>query len=256
MVRLRAAVAKLERDGISPSRPREILSTGLDEIDRWLPAGGLARGAVHEMMGDTGEEGAASAAWIAHMLAAGSGPILWCARRADLYGPGLAWLGLDPGRLVMVRAANDRDLFWTLEEGGREPCFAAVVGEIPGIDLTASRRLQLVAGMSGVTVFLLHRPPYGRPGMQASAAMTRWRMTPQPSAILGRKPGMSGPRLAELGAPRWKLELLRARGGRPGQWIVELDHETRRFHLLPDLEHRPALWPEPGRADGRTAAAG
>lgn len=257
MARLRARVAALEQDGIAPAACREILSTGMAEIDRFLPRGGLPRGAVHEVAEDMGGEGAAPAAWIARMLAALSGPVLWCARKPDLYAPGLAWLGLDPGRLVMVRAARDRDLFWTLEEAGREPGFAAVVGEIPGIDLTASRRLQLVAGMSGTTIFLLHRPLGNRPGAQASAAMTRWRMTPQPSAVVAQKPGMAGPTLDELGAPRWRLELLRARGGRPGQWIVELDHETRRFHILPDLEHRPALWPASGRADeGHAAAAG
>lgn len=257
MASLRAAVAALERDGAVAAADRPVLSTGVAAIDRFLPAGGLARGAVHEVMEGPGGEGAGPALWLARMLANLPGPVLWCARKADLHAPGLAWLGFDPGRLVMVRAGSDRDLFWALEEGGREPGFAAVVGEIPGIDLVASRRLQLVAGMSGTAIFLLHRPLGGRPGAQASAAMTRWRMTPSPSATLDRSPGMSGPRLGELGKPRWTLQLLRARGGRPGEWIIELDHETRRFHILPDLEHRPALRPAPARAsDGPLAAAG
>src|SRR5436190_11215134 len=84
-----------------------ILPFGVAAIDRALPGGGLALGAVHEILGQGGDEedGAAATGFSAAILARlGAGPILWCLKRADLYGPGLLAYGLDPSRLVLVRA--------------------------------------------------------------------------------------------------------------------------------------------------------
>src|SRR5579871_1174380 len=80
-----------------------VLPFGLDAIDGRLPRIGL-----HELMADRG-----SAAGVAAVLAgralAGGGPetVLWAARQAELYGPGLAIFGLPPARLILVEAASD-----------------------------------------------------------------------------------------------------------------------------------------------------
>jgi protein ImuA len=219
-----------------------VLPFGIDAIDHALPGGGLALGAVHEILGAGGDEedGAAACGFIAGLLARlGSGPVLWCLKRPDLYGPGLLAHGLDPARLVVVSAPRDEDKLWAVEEGLRAPGLAAVVGEIARLPLVAGRRLQLAAEHSGVTAFLLRR---WHNGMEAaaererpSAAVTRWRI----AALPARE--SNDPRLRQsVGSPRWRVELLRCRGGVPAEWIVEVADATGHVRLSPALADRPA----------------
>src|SRR5579872_2485556 len=189
LVDLQERIRRIERDGAAC---HGVLPFGIAAIDRTLPDGGLALGAVHEILG-TGadeEDGAAAAGFIAGIvgrLASGPriGSVLWCLKGRDLYGLGLAEHGLDPARIAIVRATRDDDLLWALEEGLRSPGIAAVVGEIGRLPMVAGRRLQLAAERSGIPAFLLRR---WRTGAEAaaernrpSAAMTRWRVAPLPS---------------------------------------------------------------------------
>ncbi|HEY4469799.1 MAG TPA: damage-inducible protein [Stellaceae bacterium] len=219
-----------------------VLPFGVAAIDCALPGGGLALGAVHEILGQGGDEedGAAACGFAAGILARlRMGPVLWCLKRPDLYGPGLAEHGLDPARLVIVRAPRDDDILWAIEEGLRTPGLAAVIGEIGRLPMVASRRLQLAAERSGVTALLLRRwrnardaaAERGRP----SAALTRWRVASLASADSG-EPG--------VGRPRWRVELLRCRGGEPAAWTVPPDtgvaDATGSLSLSAGLADRPA----------------
>src|SRR5271156_2813552 len=123
---LRERVRQIERP---VATAHGILPFGIAAIDRALPGGGLARGALHEILGAGGDEedGAIPAAFasvIAGRLTrpptspslspprgggGGGGGVLWCLPRPDLYGPGLAAHGLDPGRVVLVRASRDAE---------------------------------------------------------------------------------------------------------------------------------------------------
>jgi len=141
-------------------------------------------------------------------LLAGQGHAVWIGPRDDLFAPGLAALGLAPERLILVRArARDAGL-WALEEALRTPGLAAALAEVDQLTLTQSRRLQLAAEAKGVTAFLL-RPR--RAAATPGAATTRWRIAAAPSQAGGR----------DLGPPRWRVELMRCRGGRTGVWQVE-----------------------------------
>src|SRR5439155_22304504 len=229
-----------------------------------LPGGGLARGALHEILGVDGDEedGALAAAFAAGIIGRlGAGPhpdplpcpprregpaqredggrhgmVLWCLPRPDLYGPGLAAHGLDPGRLVLVRAPRDDEILWAMEEGLRAPGIAAVVGEVGTLPTVASRRLQLAAERSGATAFLLRR---WREGNQAAreralpnAAMTRWRIVALPSRPMQGEPG--------VGYPQWRVELLRCRGGEPRCWEMEVPDATDHVSLAAALADRSA----------------
>src|SRR6266576_3685157 len=161
---------------------------GVAAIDRALPGGGLALGAVHEILGigGDGEDGAAACGFIAGLLARlRMGPVLWCLKRPDLYGPGLLAHGLDPARLVIVTAPRDEDILWAIEEGLRAPGLVAVIGEIGRLPLVAGRRLQLAAERSGITAFLLRRwrnsEEAARERERPSAAVTRWRIAALPA---------------------------------------------------------------------------
>ena len=229
---LREALGRLERGG---SAPRPALALGIPAVDTAL-GGGLATGCLHEVLaGPDGGSGDAAAtgfglALLARLLGGDTRPALWCARRIDLYGPGLAAFGLDPGRLILLEAAKPAELLWAMEEGLRCPGLAAVVAELDGLDLTAGRRLQLAAEAGGATGLVLGRRAGG-----ASAATRRWRVTPRPAA------GM-----AAGGSARWHVELLRCRGGRPRDWEMEWHDGTGDLALAAALRDRPAAAPAAG----------
>jgi len=236
-----------------------VLPFGVAAIDRALPGGGLALGAVHEILGIDGDEedGAAACGFIAGLLARlRRGPVLWCLKRPDLYGPGLLAHGLDPARLVIVTAPRDEDILWAIEEGLRAPGLVAVIGEIGRLPLVAGRRLQLAAERSGITAFLLRRwrnsEEAARERERPSAAVTRWRIAALPAREVDDL------RLRQLiGQPRWRVELLRCRGGVPAQWVVEsgdveVADATGHVRLSPELADRPAAAVD--RKEGRLAA--
>lgn len=207
---LRLQLAALESGGQVPT----ILPFGITALDRGLPWGGLPLGALHEVVGagGEGEDGAVAAAFLAGILArlAPERPVLWCLTRADLYASGLAAFGLAPGRLILARASHDRDILWAMEEGLRSPALAAVIGEVAFLSAAASRRLQLAAETSGTTGFVLCR---GNSSATTSSAVTRWRLAALPGSAMPDEPG--------VGRPRWRVELLRCRGGMPTVWEIE-----------------------------------
>ncbi len=162
--------------------------------------------------------------------------MLWCLAAGDLYGPGLAACGLAPERLILARAQSERAVLWAMEEGLRSAVLAAVIGEVEALPAAASRRLQLAAEASGVTAFALRRWRNGeraaRQRAAPNAAVTRWRVTALPGALMGGAPG--------IGRPRWHIELWRCRGGVPASWMVEACDATGHVTLAAELADRPA----------------
>lgn len=83
--------------------------------------------------------------------------------------------------MIYCEILNDRDLLPAMDEGLRCKGLAGVVGEVRKLSRTASRRLQLCAGETGVTALLIRRwrnlneKSFSE---EPSAAATRWRVTP------------------------------------------------------------------------------
>lgn len=236
---LRARIRQIERNSSADSSIRLVAPLGLAALDDHLPGGGLARGGLHEIEGERAEwdDGAATGfclALLARLVSAGR--ILWVSRWGDLHGPGLAAYGLDPGRLILVRAETEAAVLWALEEGLRCPALDAVVGEIDGLERSAGRRLQLAAEASGVSALLLRRRlrPAGR-AEPPSAALTRWRVAP-----LGRAETSGGTWPRPLGRAGWRVELRRCRGAAPGTWLLEWDDAAGGFALAAPVRDRPA----------------
>jgi protein ImuA len=296
LLMLRERIRRIERPIMTS---HGVVPLGIAGIDRVLPGGGLARGALHEILGSGGDEedcalaAAFAAGLVAKLAAAADSPVVWCLARRDLYGPGLAAFGLDPARLVLVRTARDTDLLWAMEEGLRTPGVTAVVGEIGTLPDVASRRLQLAAEHSGITAFVLRRWRDGaqaaRERAQPNAAMTRWRIAALPSqpiltrldvpvlpprggegwgwgegakSATGRgQASLTLPPLSRagrgfctepgIGYPRWRVELLRCRGGEPACWELEIREgkitdATNPVSLVAALADRPAALPDDG----------
>ena len=207
------------RDRLRPVVPATaVLAFGSSSVDACLPGGGLPLGQLHEIgaEGLEAETGALPAAFIALLLAriAPTRPAFWITSCPDLYAPGLLSWGLDPGRLVMIHPDSNAATLDSMEAVLRGGVAAAVIGEIGRLDRTASHRLQLACLRHGTTGFVLRRWPNGRKDEagRPSTAVTRWKIATTPSQSHPRKPQ----------APRWIVTLAHARGGQPGQWIMEV----------------------------------
>jgi len=133
------------------------------------------------------------------------------------YPPGLIQFGLDPSRILLVRAAKREECLWAAEQALSVPgaiviCALAQRGR--PLDLKATRRLLLFAERNRSRCLIV------RHETEASAAWTRWRVGPAPSQAEER----------ELGPPTFALELLRNRAGRAGmRFTIQWNAYARRF---------------------------
>ena len=213
-----AALARL-RDtlaGLTTRTPRGGVGAPIPVFaDTSLIGAGLARGALHEVCAASPGSGVAFAAIL---LAHCGGQVLWISTEQEsnlVWPPGLIPFGLAPESLILARAARWTEALWAMEEALRCPALGAAVlmaGAGQGLDLTATRRLHLAAEAGGVFGLLLR--PDGAAG--ASAARTRWHIAP----------------LSSDAAPRWRLTLLRQRGGAPaGPWNVSFEAATGNLRL-------------------------
>jgi protein ImuA len=220
---LRARVRHLE--GFADAGARGVLPLGLPELDAALPGGGLPLACLHEIAGADpaadGDAGPATgfaallAARLADRAEAAGAPatVLWLAREDSLYPPGLMRFGLASDRLIVARAVSETDRLWSLEEAARSGAVAAAVGETATVGLAESRRLQLAAETGGVTLLLLQAAAAADGGTRPGTAVTRWHVAGAAARTAPDEPG--------VGPERWRLDLVRCRGGRPGAWTVD-----------------------------------
>ncbi len=241
---MRAAVSALEA---APARG--VAPFGDARLDGALAGGGLPLGRWHDLAGEGLElETAAAAGAMAALMAAPlakRGAVVWVMRRDDLYAPGLEGLSFPADELIQVCARDEAQALAAFEDALAAAGVAAVIGEAEDIDLTVGRRLQLACERRGATGFVVRRRPFG--GGRArrgggSAAATRWKVAPAPSEPAPGEPG--------LGSPRWRLELERCRGGRPGAWIVEQSDGANPLRVVAELGDRHLAAPQPLRLAG------
>jgi protein ImuA len=198
-------------------RAREVLPFGLPEIDRRLPGGGLALGALHEIAGggNGAVDGAAAALFAAGIAARTKGKVLWIVTRADLFAPAITQAGLAPDRVIHVEAGDEKAVLACFEEGLRHGGLGAVIAETAHLSMTASRRLQLAAEATrtiGLAVRRWRRHSEAGDFGQPTASATRWRVSVLPSTPLP-VPG--------LGRARWLVELIRAKAGESADFELE-----------------------------------
>jgi protein ImuA len=206
------------------------LPFGLPALDSHLPQGGLACGALHEVVPATTGVRSAAFGFVVAVLAR-----LWRNRplifvlpaygqreHGRLCGHGLNSLGLDPARVTLVETAHRKETLWAVAEALHSGIPLAVAAMIDRLDLKTSQKLHLAASDTGLPLLLI-RPAQT---LEASAAATRWRVGTAEAAR---------DRFGLLTRPRWHLQLERCRNGRPGEWKVEYDHVTHRFSLASTL---------------------
>lgn len=163
---------------------------------------GLLAGAVHDIEGGNAIMGFAA------LLLAGtaSAPIVWAGDQLDLYPPGLCWYALEPARVIIAEAAREADRLGALEIALRGGMHG--VAMVERVSRLAARRLALAARCGG-GVGLVLRPDKAS---DSTAFSARWRI----SAAKSRSDD----------APRWRAELLYARGRFPGVFLFEADRHA------------------------------
>ncbi|HET7411951.1 MAG TPA: hypothetical protein VFJ18_04735 [Pararhizobium sp.] len=238
--RLREEIARIEgqtkRFTSLKESTEKAWTFGFPEIDEALPEEGLSTGLLHDFFPEQKQNFTAVAAFVLRLLGRlpRRGPVVWCQGRfaAREYGrvhaPGLLKERFKPERFVFVTLPHARQMGFVLEEALKMAPVAAVVGEGPPLSFTETRRLSLIAGRSGVPCLFLNTEAV----VEASAARTRWRVKPVPGPGDAIDPKAPGP-------PAWRLELIRARGGRPGAWEITWDDETHSFRAFSDAFDQP-----------------
>jgi protein ImuA len=235
-------IAGLKRDilpleGLGSGHSGHIPDLGLGMMNNAFPDSGFPLGSVHEFISDTAESAAATNGFITGILSGLmniSGVAVWIGSSRSLFPPALKAFGIEPDRVIFVDLQKERDVLWAMEESLKCRGLSAVIGEISELSFTASRRFQLAVEQSRVTGFILRNHPRS---LLPNACVSRWKIKPIPSFTYD---------LPGLGFPRWNVELLKIRNGKPGSWQLEWSGET--FHYI--SEPVPSILPEPKRKTG------
>ncbi len=234
----------------------EPLATGWAAVDAAL-GGGLLRGGLHEWLGiaEGGDEAdrnvtlsarptmrtakqtdnshwrpalsvAVHLAWRAVDASAAGERVVWVGRNCFPYPAALVRAASGDGRLLerslFVAAVSAADRVWAVELALRCAALGMVVADGSGLDMPATRRVQLAAKNAGAAAILL-RPAGER--RVVSAAQTRWLVRAEPSEYDS---------YMALARPAWRVELLRCKGRRGESaaeaWRLEWDHDTGTLH--------------------------
>jgi protein ImuA len=153
--------------------------------------------------------------------------------RGRLSAWGARGLGLDPARLVLIRARREPEAQWAFEEALKSGALAAVIGSLEAPSFVATRRLDFAA-RAGQAMALVLR---SKPPADLSAARLRWQVTAEASAAHPFDPRAPG-------AARLRAERVRSRDGRRGRILLEQSHEADRFRLAAGLADH-GLAPQP-----------
>lgn len=211
-------ITRLKREilplgGFSALRAGEELDLGLGFMNESFPQGCFPLGAVHEFITQGAESVAATGGFISGILGAlmrKGGAVVWISSSGTVFPPALKMFGIDPERIIFIHPSKERDVLWAMEEALKCEGLSAVIGEMPELSFTASRRFQLAVEKSRVTGFIIRMNPRYP---DTNALVSRWQIKPLPTMSFEDLPGP--------GYPRWNIELLKIRNGRPGCWQIE-----------------------------------
>jgi protein ImuA len=222
-------IARLNREilplqGYKPLAHAAKTNTGLGSIEQAFPGKSFPLAAIHEFCCNQQEDEAATGGFIAGLLSTimvNGGTAVWIGRSPIIFPPALKFFGLAPERVIFVAMQKDKDMLWAMEEALKCGGLTAVIGEIRELSFTVSRRFQLAVEHSNVTGFIVRHNPRQ---LNTTASLTRWKICSLPSDAVDELPG--------VGFPRWQVDLLKVRNGKPGSW--QMEWANGRFRQLPE----------------------
>ena len=211
-------IAQLKKDILPLQGFKTTLNTlALDGIPAAIknafPNAAFPLGAVHELIADSLEDAAATSGFISAILASimkNAGSCIWINRSQSVFPPALKSFGISPDKIIFIYLKKEKEILWAMEEALKCTGLSAVIGEVQDLSFNASRRLQLAIEQSQVTGFIVRRNPRS---LTTTASLARWKITSLPGELPAGMPG--------VGFPRWNVELLKVRNGKPGSWQIE-----------------------------------
>jgi len=220
-------IAQLQKDilplqGLKFQANGNTVQMGLGVIESSFPNSTFPIGAVHEFLSASTEDIAATGGFIAGLLSTlmqKGGASVWISSSRTIFPPALKTFDIQPDKIIFIDLKKEKDILWVMEEALKCTGLAAVIGEISNINFTESRRLQLAVEQSAVTGFILRRSSRN---LNTIACISRWKITSLPSELEDGMPG--------VGFPRWNIELLKIRNGKPGEW--QLEWSAGKFHHI------------------------
>jgi protein ImuA len=203
--------------------------TKLGRINKAFPNGVFPFSALHEFFCFNQEELTSSSAFIAALLSSRfqkNATLVWISPIRKIFPPALKWFGIEPHQVLFLNVKKDKDISWAIHEALTCSSLSAVVGEMPEMSITASRRFQLAIEDAGVGCFILRKNPKNL----LTTAVSRWHIQSLPSKTEDGLPG--------LGHPRWKVTLLKVRNGKTGSWNLEWTNNGFRYSSNLTVIHR------------------
>jgi len=189
------------------------IKVSLGSIDNSFPDHNFPVAATHEFLVDREENFSATSGFVSHIISElmkRNGICIWIKSSANVFPPALKLFGVDPDKIVFIHVKRQKEILWVMEEALRCDGLAAVVGEISEINFNESRRFKLAVEKSRVTGFVIRNKPRN---VNITACVSRWRISSVSSESKNNLPG--------VGFPRWNIELLKIRNGKPGKWKME-----------------------------------
>ncbi len=233
-------IAQLQRDilplqGFKNLWQNNNVNIGFRPIESSFPNTTFPTGCIHEFLGASTEDAAATNGFVTSVLSRLiqlGGTCIWISATRMLFPPALKLFGIEPHQIIFVDLKKEKDVLWTMEEALKCDKLNAVVGELNEIGFKDSRRLQLATEQSRVTGFIIRHQPRT---INTIACVSRWRITSLPSELVDDMPG--------VGFPRWNVELLKVRNGKPGNWKLEWSSNgfqqiKQNIFSLPEEERR------------------
>jgi len=202
--------------GFRTTRNLSDVDLGLGQINQAFPNENFPLTAVHEFLSMDAEHAAATNGFVSCIVSSlmkNNGAAVWIGRERKIFPPALKSFAICPDQIIFIVAKSQKEILWCMEEALKCEGLAAVICEIKEISFTESRRLQLAVEKSRVTGFIIRDQPRN---IGVNACVSRWKISSIQSEPVDGLPG--------IGFPRWNIELLKIRNGKPGSWQVEWSH--------------------------------
>jgi hypothetical protein len=216
----------------------KVVPTGIESLDCLLPDAGFRVGTLVEWLAEAG-----SGDQLALLAAA---PALVDDRllfvidgEATFYPPAAAALGIDLGRLILVRPrkaarstttvtkkeAPSEETLWALEQTLQSQGVAVTFCRLERMNARVFRRLQLAAERGGGLGFLIRAP-----SARSEPSWSDVRL------CVEAVPEQFSPGEISLSGRRWRVEVLRCRRGAAGQRSILLEYNdaTHTLHPIAD----------------------
>ncbi len=209
---------QLEKDILSLQGLKKLstdndINIGCHSLENVFPNSIFPVGCVHEFLNNSYNDAAATNGFVTALLSKlmlFQGAAIWISNTRTLFPAAMKNFGIEPHQIIFIDLKNEKDILYAIEEALKCNRITTVIGEVKNITFKESRRLQLAAEQSRVTGFLLR---HQAKVLNTIACVSRWRITSLPSELINGMPG--------VGFPRWNVELLKVRNGKPGSWKIE-----------------------------------